>query len=96
MSKTMIKLSYLRSLLLINLLFVTSKVSYAAGFATDSHSASALGTSYAGSVSGANDISDSFFNPAIISAVKQNQALASLTYINFQNFLPRIPKQHHH
>ena len=83
MSKTMIKLSYLRSLLLINLLFVTSN-SYAAGFATDSHSASALATSYAGSVSGANDISDSFFNPATISVVKQNQALASLTYINFK------------
>ncbi len=64
--------------------FVFCKASYAAGFATDSHSASALGTSYAGSVSGINDISDSFFNPAAISNIKERQALLSLTYINFK------------
>ena len=71
-------------LLLIVLSFLFSKISYAAGFATDSHSASALGTSYAGSVSGANDISDSFFNPATISSTKKNEALLSMTYINFK------------
>ena len=64
--------------------FLFSRVSYAAGFATDSHSASALGTSYAGSVSGANDISDSFFNPAALSSTKKNEALLSMTYINFK------------
>ena len=64
--------------------FLFSRVSYAAGFATDSHSASALGTSYAGSVSGANDISDSFFNPAALSNTKKNEALLSMTYINFK------------
>ncbi len=50
-------------LFLIVLFFLFSKISYATGFASDYHSASALGTSYAGSVSGENDISDSFFNP---------------------------------
>ena len=71
-------------LLLAASFFLFSRVSYAAGFATDSHSASALGTSYAGSVSGANDISDSFFNPATISNTKKNEALLSMTYINFK------------
>ena len=71
-------------LLLAALPFAFSKTSHAAGFATDSHSASALGTSYAGSVSGANDISDSFFNPATISNTKKNEALLSMTYINFK------------
>ena len=71
-------------LLLAASFFLFSRVSYAAGFATDSHSASALGTSYAGSVSGANDISDSFFNPAALSSTKKNEALLSMTYINFK------------
>jgi long-subunit fatty acid transport protein len=71
-------------LFLIVLSFLFSKISYAAGFASDSHSASALGTSYAGSVSGANDISDSFFNPETLSKTKKNEALLSIIYINFK------------
>lgn len=70
--------------LLAILFFGFSKFSYAAGFATDLHSASALGTSYAGSVSGANDISDSFFNPATISSTKEKEVLLSMSYINFK------------
>jgi len=85
MSDTTKRFKFLGKVLILTVSsFLFSRVSYAAGFATDSHSASALGTSYAGSVSGASDISDSFFNPAAISAIKQNQALASLTYINFK------------
>lgn len=76
--------SLTKTLLIFGSFFALSKPSYSAGFATDSHSASGLGTSYAGSVSGANDISDSFFNPATISSTKANQALLSTTYINFK------------
>lgn len=65
-------------------ILLSPSLSYGAGFATDSHSASALGTSYAGSVSGANDISDSFFNPATLSNVKKNQLVLSSVYINFK------------
>jgi uncharacterized membrane protein len=39
--------------------------SYSAGFATDSHFASGLATSYAGAVTGSYDISDSLFNPTL-------------------------------
>jgi len=76
---------YLGKILLFSAVsLIFARTSYAAGFATDSHSASSLGTSYAGSVSGANDISDSFFNPATISNTKTNEALLSTTYINFK------------
>lgn len=73
----------IKTVTLLAIIFLP-KAAFAAGFATDSHSASALGTSYAGSVSGANDISDSFFNPATLSNVKNNQLVLSTTYINFK------------
>lgn len=54
---------YLSLIILISAVSITK--SYSAGFATDSHSASGLATSYSGAVTGSHDISDSFFNPAI-------------------------------
>lgn len=64
---------------------ISTSNSQAAGFATDSHSASGLATSYAGSVTGSHDISDSFFNPAILSDVEDKSELViSATYLNFR------------
>lgn len=50
---------------------------YAAGFSTDLHSASGIGNSYAGSVNGNHDISDSFTNPAVLQNVKTNEIFLS-------------------
>jgi len=68
------------SLLLLTL--VTINKSYSAGFAVDSHSASGLATSYAGSVTGSHDISDSFFNPAVFADVNKRELVLSATYVD--------------
>ena len=55
--------------------------SKAAGFETDLTSTSALANSYAGSATGSHDISDSFFNPAILSNVKSTTLILSASMI---------------
>lgn len=67
---------------LIFLFCVTSSQSFAASFATDLHSTSALGNSHAGAAIGAHDASDMFANPAILSNLDKNQLIASFAYLN--------------
>jgi len=57
--------------------------SFAAGFATNSESASGIANSYAGQATGVHDISDSYVNPAILSDIKSKQFVISATYIDF-------------
>jgi long-chain fatty acid transport protein len=81
MKRTLNFSRYLSLVMLISAVNITK--SYSAGFATDSHSASGLATSYSGAVTGSHDISDSFFNPAIFADVDKNQLVLSATYIDF-------------
>ncbi len=54
---------------------------WAAGYSTNLLSASALGNSYAGSVTGSHDVSDMFFNPAVTAGINKNQFILSASYI---------------
>ena len=56
----------------------------AAGFTVDSHSASGLANAFAGSSTGAHDIGDSFFNPAILSDVKTKNFIISSSYLDIK------------
>jgi long-chain fatty acid transport protein len=50
--------------------------------ANNSYSTAGIATSYAGSATGAHDISDSFSNAAILSDIKSNQILVGATYLH--------------
>lgn len=54
---------------------------YSAGFSTDLQSTSGLANSYAGSVTGVHDISDSFVNPAVISSIRTTNIDVSASYL---------------
>ncbi len=55
---------------------------WAAGYSTELTSTSGLGNSYAGSVTGIHDVSDMFFNPAVLTDVKNGEAIASFSYLD--------------
>ena len=59
------------------LLIANSSSSFAAGYSTELTSTSGLGNSYAGSVTGIHDVSDMFFNPAILTDVENSQFIFS-------------------
>ncbi len=63
------------------ILVATTSQSFAAGYSTDSTSASGLGNAYAGSVTGVHDVSDMFFNPSVTAGLDKNQFIAAMTYI---------------
>ena len=54
----------------------------AAGFAIKEQSTTALGNAFAGATTGIDDLSYSFFNPAMMTYLEGQQAAASLSYIN--------------
>jgi len=57
--------------------YFSARAVKAAGFETNLTSTSALANSYAGSATGSHDISDGFFNPAILSDVKSTTLVVS-------------------
>ena len=63
-------------------LSLNSHQSFAAGYSTNLTSTSGLGNIYAGSVTGINDVSDMFFNPAITSELKHKEFIASISYVD--------------
>ena len=54
----------------------------AAGYSTHSTSTAAISTSYAGSSTGAHDISNMYYNPAILSKFDKRQFVIGLTYLD--------------
>ncbi len=68
--------------LAVTLFAINQSQSFASGYSTNITSTSGLANSYAGSASGIHDISDMFYNPAIIADVKTNQFIASITQLN--------------
>jgi len=72
-----------QNIFLVLFFISTANNSFAAGFATNSESASGLANSYAGQATGVHDISDSYTNPAILSDIKSKQFVISATYITF-------------
>lgn len=64
------------------LLIANSSSSFAAGYSTELTSTSGLGNSYAGSVTGIHDVSDMFFNSAILTDVENSQFIFSASYID--------------
>ena len=62
-------------------LLASNSQSFAAGYSTDSTSTSGLGNAYAGSVTGAHDVSDMFFNPSVTAGLEKSQFIAAMTYI---------------
>lgn len=62
-------------------LFANSNQSIAAGYSTGLYSTSGMSNSYAGSVTGIHDASDMFFNPAILSDIKKNEFIISISHI---------------
>jgi long-chain fatty acid transport protein len=70
------------SVLTLSIILSNTHNSYSAGFSTDLHSTSSLGNSNAGAVVGSHDISDSFSNPSILSAVKNKELVLSLAHLN--------------
>ncbi len=83
-SNIKIKSSILFLSIFLFLSIIFSNKAFATGFAVDSHSASGLANSYAGSSTGVHDIGDSFFNPAILSEVKTNVLAMSASYLNIK------------
>lgn len=72
-------------------LFVTSLAlviaggdAMAAGYSTELTSTSGLANSYAGSVTGIHDVSDMFFNPAILSDVENGEFVLSASYLDLK------------
>ena len=63
-------------------LFISSNQSIAAGYSTGLYSTSGMGNSYAGSVTGVHDISDMFFNPSILSNIKNNEFIISASHLD--------------
>jgi long-chain fatty acid transport protein len=70
-----------KALLIASLALISSNA-LAAGYSTNSTSSSALATSYAGSVTGAHDISNMYINPAILSKFDKKQFIASVSYLD--------------
>lgn len=71
----------LRSTALLALITATGGA-HAAGFALYEHSASGLGTAFAGQAAAAQDATTVFFNPAGLSRLQGNQVIGTLTYID--------------
>lgn len=67
-----------------SILMASQSQALAAGYSTSLYSTSGLGTSYAGSAAGSHDVSDMFFNPAIISDIKTKQFIASVSYLDLK------------
>lgn len=66
---------------LIAALLLQISNSFAGGYSTSLYSASGLGNAYAGSATGSHDISDLFFNPSISAGKKNNELIASFSYL---------------
>lgn len=64
------------------LLIASSGDVWAAGYSSEATSTSGLGNSYAGSVTGVHDVSDMFFNPAVLSDVENGEFILSATYLD--------------
>ncbi len=64
------------------MIVASSSNAIAAGYSTAMTSTSGLANSYAGSVTGVHDVSDMFFNPAVLTDVENGQFIASLSYLN--------------
>lgn len=63
-------------------LTISSASVFAAGYSTEMTSTSGLANSYAGSATGIHDSSDMFFNPAILTDVKDGEFILSVSYKN--------------
>jgi long-chain fatty acid transport protein len=70
-----------KKLILASLALISSNV-LGAGYSTHSTSTAAIATSYAGSSTGAHDISNMYYNPAILSKFDKTQFVAGLTYLD--------------
>jgi long-chain fatty acid transport protein len=70
-----------KKLFLASLVLISSNA-LAAGYSTHSTSTAAIATSYAGSSTGAHDISNMYYNPAILSKFDKKQFVAGLTYLD--------------
>ena len=57
---------------------------FGAGYSTDLYSASQIGNSYAGSVTGVHDVSDIFFNPSVTAGSDKTQLVASFSYLSLR------------
>ena len=75
------KITFLFVITLLSISLKTNK-SLAAAFATDSHSTSVIGTSFAGQATGAHDISDSFSNAANLSDIDKSQLVLSTIFLD--------------
>ncbi len=62
---------------------VVPMVSWGAGFAVDVHNAGAIGTSYAGIVTGMHGLSNTFGNPALFANTKQTTYAVDLGIFNY-------------
>jgi len=61
---------------------VYSQQSFAGGYSTGLTSTSGLGNAYAGSVTGAHDASDMFYNPSITSKFDKSQFIISVSHLD--------------
>ena len=63
------------------MLVFSTQGAQAAGFAVKEQSTSALGNAFAGAVTGIDDLSHSFYNPAMMTYLSGNRAALSLSFI---------------
>ena len=63
---------------------ILTNQAFGAGYSTDVYSASQIGNSYAGSVTGVHDVSDIFFNPSVTAGRDKNQLVASFSYLSLR------------
>ncbi len=70
-----------KKLFLASLVLISSNA-FSAGYSTHSTSTAAIATSYAGSSTGAHNISNMYYNPAILSKFDKKQFVAGLTYLD--------------
>ncbi len=69
------------ALVALSALVLSAQHALAAGFAIKEQSGSALGNAFAGAVTGIDDISYSYFNPAMMTYLSGNHAALSNSYI---------------
>ena len=64
------------------LVLASGSNAFAAGYSTELTSTSGLANSYAGSVTGIHDVSDMFFNPAVLADVENGEFILSASYLD--------------
>lgn len=67
----------------LTFLSLSGTQAYASGYSNGLSSTSGLANSYAGSATGIHDVSDMFFNPAILTNVKDGEFVLAVSYKDF-------------